>query len=272
MSSELSDSVKAVWDLEDLSPVLDICARALEDVKSGNFTDYVGLEKLLEKLWSEELLEYLDSNDETRDLIEEVLNDTSGETVGYYLGDNPINDPDFLKCVFNAAIKSGDVNLLCIVANNPNCPGEYLREIAKSEDGWEENSPKETVARNPNCPSDLLATFAHSVKSRERFAVAQNPSCPVELFEQLSHDFGVTTTKYYSDDFPEEMGVVLFAVASNPSTPVEILNKLAAGDLGEFSANSQDEDDSENPMYWMTLDDLKNAVMKRAEQTLDEIK
>ena len=271
MAEDFTNEVEAAIEEEDVDVAIQVTLDALVGIKKQTFDDYEALELLLSTFWND----MVDVGDEVQDSVEETLNGESGGTVGFYLGENPLDNNQLIKALFKVALETQDVNLLCIVANNPNCPAEYLREISLSEDGWEENSPRQTVARNANCPTDLLAELSLSIESCERFAVATNPSCPPEILERLARDFGLSTSFYYDEHFPEYKGVVAYAVSANPSTPLDILERMVQGELDATAVPVIEDDDFRNRIYELddpdSLEILKSQIIEQARRTLASI-
>jgi hypothetical protein len=221
--------------IPDDSKAFELVTYGLELIQQMQFSDYDSLSLLLENLWEGESGELIE-------LIEQTLNGVSvpGGTTGKFLGENPLDDSKFLAVLFKIVLKDPwDDGLLCVVANNPYCPTEYLREIAKSEGGWEENSPKETVARNKGCPEDLLRELSECPAPQVRFEVAGNSSCPADVLEKLSHDVGFASSIDYGDHGTLEESLVLFAVLNNPNCPIEILERISTGDFGDLHIDEE---------------------------------
>ncbi len=219
--------------IPDDSKAFKLVTYALELIQQKQFSDYDSLALLLENLWEGESGELIER-------IEQTLNGVSGGVTGVGLGENPLDDSKFLAVLFKIVLKHPwDEGLLCVVANNPYCPPDYLREIAKSEGGWEENSPKETVARNTGCPEDLLRELSECPAPQVRFEVAGNSSCPADILEKLSHDVGFASSIDYGDHGTLEESLVLFAVLSNPNCPVEILERISTGDFGDLHIDEE---------------------------------
>jgi len=268
MLEDFANAVEAAIEEEDVDVAIRLTLDAMEGIEQQVFDDYEALESLLSTFWND----MVDVDDEVQDSVENTLNGDSGGTVGLYLGENPLDNDQLIKALFKVALETQDVNLLCIVANNPSCPALYLREIAKSEDGWEENSPRQTVARNANCPTDLLAELSLSIESCERFAVATNPRCPSEILERLAQDLGVSTSLYYDENFPEYKGVVAYAVAGNSNTPRATLEKMALGDLPDLGLPLSTDTDYRNRLYGIdepgSDEILKAAIAEQASKTV----
>ena len=210
--------------MPDPDKAFELVEYALELIQQKQFSDYDSLALLLESFWD-------DIGDDLSETIEQTLNGVSGGTTGFFLGENPLDDSKFLTVLFRIAIETQELGLLCIVANNPYCPSDYLREIAKNQDWWEENSPAETVARNASCPEDLLRELSDYWFPNVRFEVAGNSSCPADVLEKLSHDIGLINYGY-GGDFEESL--VLFSVLSNPNCPIKILERISMGDFGDL--------------------------------------
>jgi hypothetical protein len=219
--------------IPDDSRAFELVTYALDLIRKKHFSDYDSISLLLENLWEAESGELIE-------LIEQTLNGVSGGVTGVGLGENPLDDSKFLAVLFNIALKHPwDDGLLCVVANNPYCPADYLREIAKSEGGWEENSPKETVARNKGCPEDLLRELSGCRDPSVRFEVAGNSSCPADILEKLSHDVGFASSIDYGDHGTLEESLVLFAVLGNPNCPIVILERISMGDFGDLRIDEE---------------------------------
>ncbi len=245
--------------IPDDSKAFELVTYALEQIQQKQFSDYDSLALLLEKLWEGESGELIE-------LIEQTLNGVSGGVTGVGLGENPLDDSKFLVVLFKIVLRHPwDEGLLCVVANNPYCPADYLREIAKSEGGWEENSPKETVARNTGCPEDLLREFSDYWFPSVRYEVAGNASCPADILEKLSHDIAFAPSIDYGDHGSLEESLVLFAVLGNPNCPTEILERISMGDFGDLH------DDEDPVVHYLTdevLEEIKVAFRARATKAL----
>jgi hypothetical protein len=228
--------------MPESSKAFELVTYALEQIQQKQFSEYDSLGLLLENLWEvENLMDFWEGiTGDLTELIEQTLNGVSGGVTGFGLGENPLDDSKFLEVLFKIVLKHpGDDGLLCIVANNPYCPPDYLREIAKSEGGWEENSPQETVARNTGCPEDLLRELSECPAPQVRFEVAGNSSCPADILEKLSHDVGFASSIDYGDHGTLEESLVLFAVLGNPNCPIEILERISLGDFGDLRIDEE---------------------------------
>lgn len=249
------DEAIAMPDPMPVSKAFELVEYALELIQQKQFSDYDSLARLLDNLWEVESIRGLweGITGDLTDMIEQTLNGVSGGTTGKFLGENPLDDSNFLAVLFKIVLKNPrNEGLLCIVANNPYCPPDYLREIAKSEDGWEENSPKETVARNTGCPEDLLRELSNHWFPSVRFEVAGNSSCPADILEKLSHDIVFAPSIDYGDHGALEESLVLFAVLGNPNCPIEILERISMGDFGDLR-------DDEEPI----VDYLDDEVLEK---------
>lgn len=248
--------VEAIAKPDD-SKAFELFTYALELIQKKQFSEYDSLALLIEKLWEDDI------DGELIEPIEKTLNGVSGGVTGVGLGENPLHDSKFLAVLFKIVLKHHeDDSLLCIVANNPFCPPDYLREIAKSEGGWEENSPKETVARNTGCPEDLLRELSDYWFPSVRYEVAGNSSCPADILEKLSHDIAFAPSIDYGDHGALEESLVLFAVLGNPNCPTEILERISVGDFGDLR-------DDEDPIVHYLTDEVleKIKVAFRAQAT-----
>ena len=254
--------------MPESSKAFELITYALEQIQQKQFSEYDSLGLLLENLWEvEKLMDFWEGiTGDLTELIEQTLNGVSGGVTGVGLGENPLDDSKFLAVLFKIVLKHPeDDSLLCIVANNPFCPPDYLREIAKSEGGWEENSPKETVARNTGCPEDLLRELSDYWFPSVRYEVAGNSSCPAEILEKLSHDIAFAPSIDYGDHGALEESLVLFAVLGNPNCPIEILERISIGNFGDLR------DDEDPIVHYLTdqvLEEVKVAFRAQATRAL----
>jgi hypothetical protein len=128
-------------------------------------------------------------------------------------------------------LAKASVELVRLVATNPNADPELLRKLGSSSD----QTTREGVASNPNTPSDILLKLGAQFPGQ----LLDNPIFPLLLLENpnLLADMPVETLRsvlkreavpisfleWAAND--SDCGVLL-AVAMNPNTPKEVLEKL----------------------------------------------
>ncbi len=116
---------------------------------------------------------------------------------------NPTASQQFFSDVTEGT--ADDMELLKILANNPEATEDFLRSIADSPVATE-------VLKNPNTPKDIIEKAYNSNDLEKLKAIAQNPNTSLGELEKLS--------KNVNSD-------VRASVAKNPSIPKDMMDKLA---------------------------------------------
>ncbi|WP_052349732.1 hypothetical protein [Picosynechococcus sp. NKBG042902] len=108
------------------------------------------------------------------------------------------------------------------MASNPNCPFEFLQQLAHDDD----SQVRTGVAKNPSFAAapecqesiiteNLIALAEENIPSNRRLFALRSPHCPIKVLERCAT----------SIDFLERR-----AVAENPNTPTEVLQTMITTD------------------------------------------
>lgn len=168
-----------------------------------------------------------------------------------------VRDPDIDISQLVELAKDADTDLLCYVAEHPNCPATLLENLAHDS----ESVVRCCVASNRNTPAHLLVTFASDEDWDVRSAAAKNANLPVKLMSQLAQDeyedvrCGVAANRNCTVELlvalaDDEDDGVRSQVAGHPHCPATLLVTLVGDDGTDVQSNALRALRSKDSAFW----------------------